>query len=76
MISPRRILIVSSPGKYDSRIDFMFEILKYFSIDSARKKNHSFRFFVERYHLEDPAGEHGDSINSFLSFHRGGEASK
>ncbi len=47
------------PGKYDSRIDFMFEILKYFSIDTARKKNHSFRFFIERYHLEDPAQEHG-----------------
>jgi hypothetical protein len=45
------------PRKYDSRIDFMFEILKYFSIDSARKKNHSFRFFIERYHLEDPVGE-------------------
>jgi hypothetical protein len=27
------------PKKYDSRIDFMFEILKYFSIDAARKKN-------------------------------------
>jgi len=48
------------PVKFDSRIDFMFEILKYFSIDTARKKNHSFRFFVERYHLEDPAGEHGN----------------
>jgi hypothetical protein len=46
------------PRKYDSRIDFMFEILKYFSLDSARKKNNSFRFFFERYHLEDPAGEH------------------
>jgi len=46
------------PRKYDSRIDFMFEILKYFSIDSARKKNHSFRFFIERYHLADPAGDH------------------
>jgi len=43
------------PRKFDSRIDFMFEILKYFSIDSAGKKNHSFRFFVERYHLEVPA---------------------
>jgi hypothetical protein len=43
-----------TPRKYDSRIDFMFEILKYFSIDSARMKNHSFRFFVDRYHLEDP----------------------
>jgi hypothetical protein len=46
------------PKKYDSRIDFMFEILKYFSIDSADRKNRSFRFFVERYHLEDPAKEH------------------
>jgi hypothetical protein len=46
------------PKKYDSRIDFMFEILKYFSIDSAGKKNHSFRFFAERYHLNDPAQEH------------------
>jgi hypothetical protein len=48
------------PKKYDSRIDFMFEILKYFSLDTARKKNHSFRFFLERYHLEDPAGEHAN----------------
>lgn len=46
------------PWKYDSRIDFMFEILKYFSLDSAGKKNHSFRFFAERYHLEDPAKDH------------------
>jgi len=42
------------PSKYDSRIDFMFEILKFFSIDTAGKKNHSFNFFVNRYHLEDP----------------------
>lgn len=42
------------PSKYDSRIDFMFEILKYFSIESARMKNHSFRFFVDRYHLANP----------------------
>jgi hypothetical protein len=48
------------PKKYDSRIDFMFEILKYFSIDTARKKNHSFSFFLERYHLEDPAAEHAN----------------
>ena len=40
------------PGKYDSRVDFMFEILKYFSLDTARRKNQSFRFFLERYHLE------------------------
>ena len=44
------------PSKYDSRIDFMYEILKYFSIDTAGKKNHSFKFFIERYHLEDPLG--------------------
>jgi len=42
------------PQKYDSRIDFMFEILKYFSIDTAEKKNHSFNFFITRHHLETP----------------------
>ncbi len=42
------------PRKYDSRIDFMFEILKYFSLESARTKNNSFRFFVDRYQLADP----------------------
>jgi hypothetical protein len=42
------------PPKYDSRIDFMFEILKYFSIDTAEKKNHSFKFFITRYHLDGP----------------------
>lgn len=45
------------PLRYDSRIDFMFEILKYFSIDTAGKKNHSFNFFVKRFRLEDPAGQ-------------------
>jgi len=39
------------PEKYDSRIDFMFEILKSFSLDVAAEKNRSFRFFVERYGL-------------------------
>ena len=42
------------PPKYDSRIDFMFEILKYFSIDTAEKKNHSLKFFITRYHLDVP----------------------
>ena len=46
------------PLKYDSRIDFMFECLKYFSLESAGKKNQSFRFFSDRYHLSDPAQEH------------------
>jgi len=39
------------PKKFDSRIDFMFEILKSFSIESAVQKNKSFRFFIDRYHL-------------------------
>jgi len=43
------------PRKFDSRIDFMFEILKYFSLDSARMKNNSFRYFMDRYHMADPA---------------------
>ena len=42
------------PPKFDSRIDFMFELLKYFSIDTAEKKNQSFRFFITRYHLDVP----------------------
>ena len=42
------------PAKYDSRIDFMFEILKFFSIETAEKKNHSFNFFCKRYHIEVP----------------------
>ena len=41
------------PRQFDSRIDFMFEILKSFSLETAVKKNHSFKFFVERYHLAE-----------------------
>ena len=33
----------------DSRINFMIEILKCFSIDIARKKNKSFKYFAEKY---------------------------
>jgi hypothetical protein len=39
------------PERFDSRIDFMFEILKYFSVDTAAEKNSSFGFFVKRYHI-------------------------
>ena len=39
------------PPKFDSRIDFMFEILKTFSVETAVKKNASFKFFVDRYSL-------------------------
>jgi len=44
------------PRRFDSRIDFMFELLKYFSVDSAVKENRSFKFFYDRYHI----GSHGD----------------
>ncbi len=43
------------PPSFDSRIDFMFEILKSFSTSSAAGHNRSFKFFFDRYHLEDPA---------------------
>jgi hypothetical protein len=43
------------PPSFDSRIDFMFEILKSFSPTTAARHNGSFKFLFERYHLEDPA---------------------
>ncbi|HSA38486.1 MAG TPA: hypothetical protein P5013_06325 [Methanoregula sp.] len=43
------------PPSFDSRIDFMFEILKSFSPVTAARHNQSFKFFFDRYHLEDPA---------------------
>jgi hypothetical protein len=43
------------PPSFDSRIDFMFEILKTFSPSAAALHNRSFKFFFDRYHLEDPA---------------------
>ncbi len=42
------------PKGFDSRIDFMFEILKSFSPETAVRRNRSFRFFFERYRLGDP----------------------
>jgi hypothetical protein len=45
------------PRHFDSRIDFMFEILKYFSLETAVLKNRSFKFLVERYHLADSLPE-------------------
>ena len=41
------------PRQFDSRIDFMFEILKSFSLKTAIEKNRSFKFFIHRYHLPD-----------------------
>ncbi|MDI6782651.1 MAG: hypothetical protein QME64_00975 [bacterium] len=40
------------PKKFDSRIDFMLEILKIFSIEIAKQKNKSFRYCVEKYNCE------------------------
>jgi len=40
------------PRRFDSRIDFMFEILKSFSMETAARKNHSFDFFTSRYNLQ------------------------
>lgn len=37
------------PKDFDSRIDFMIEVLKNFSIEIATKKNRSFNYFVQKY---------------------------
>lgn len=37
------------PKKFDSRIDFMLETLKCFSIEIAKQKNTSFRYFIGKY---------------------------
>jgi len=43
------------PERFDSRIDLMFEILKSYSLETAVRQNQSFRFFIERYHLQPSA---------------------
>jgi 3,4-dihydroxy-2-butanone 4-phosphate synthase len=37
------------PGNFDSEIDFMVEIIKHFSVETAVKKNKSFKGFFKRY---------------------------
>lgn len=37
------------PGLFDSRIDFMVEILKRFASSVAKSKNTSFKYFCEKY---------------------------
>ena len=37
------------PEKFDSRIDFMLEILKHFSLEIAKQKNASLRYFIEKH---------------------------
>ena len=38
--------------KFASRIDFMIEILKCFSIEKAKERNKSFKYFIEKYCCE------------------------
>jgi len=40
------------PKKFDSRIDFMAEILKRYSIETAKIKNKSFKYFIEKFYCE------------------------
>lgn len=37
------------PKRFDSRIDFMLEILNHFSIVIGKNKNRSFKYFIEKY---------------------------
>lgn len=37
------------PKRFDSDVDFMREILKCFDVETAKRKNKSFRYFVEKY---------------------------
>ncbi len=43
------------PDKFDSRIDFMVETLKRFSVDTARLKNKSFDYFMAKIQATKPA---------------------
>jgi len=36
------------PNKFDSRIDFMVEVLKRFSVETAKQKNKSFGYFMSK----------------------------
>lgn len=40
------------PKNFDSRIDFMLEILKCFSIEIAKQRNKSLRYFLEKHNCE------------------------
>ncbi len=37
------------PQHFDSRVDFMLEVLKRFSVESAKQRNRSFRYWLENY---------------------------
>ena len=40
------------PRKFDSRIDFMQEILKCFNIETGKHRNTSFRYFLDKHNCE------------------------
>ncbi|RKZ46355.1 MAG: hypothetical protein DRR00_24395 [Candidatus Parabeggiatoa sp. nov. 3] len=40
------------PKQFKNKIDFLNEILKVFSIETAKQKNLSFQYFAEKYQLE------------------------
>ena len=42
------------PRYYPSKIAFMIEVLKHFSLSVAVEKNRSFRFFIEHYVIANP----------------------
>jgi hypothetical protein len=44
------------PPKYPSRIAFMIEALKHFSLTVAKKKNKSFGFFLNHFLIANPGG--------------------
>jgi hypothetical protein len=39
------------PKKFDSRVDFMVEILECASIETAKQRNTSFKYFIDKYCL-------------------------
>ncbi|MBT9131329.1 MAG: hypothetical protein DDT41_01634 [candidate division WS2 bacterium] len=41
------------PEQFNSRIDFMVELLKTFSVEVAKQRNGSFRYCIERYNCKD-----------------------
>jgi len=43
--------IAMMPDQFDSRIDFMMELLKHFSCAEAVHKNNSFRYFIAKHQL-------------------------
>jgi len=39
----------ATPRRFDSRVDFMVELLKFFDSEIAKQKNKSFRYFFEKH---------------------------